>query len=125
MTTHDDKVREQFEAHPAHAGMNFTRHTERRDQYANTTVQGRWATWQAALTAPQDAQERDKTLEEAASLCDGLAKLYPEQVGFDTGYTMAAKRAAEEIRKMRLTTAQPVEKPEGKAAIAQAGKEGE
>ena len=47
------------------------------------------------------ADER-ATLEQAAEVCDGLATLFPEtNVGFDVGYTMAARRAAEDIRNLQ------------------------
>ena len=38
-------------------------------------------------------------LEQAAEICDALAKLYPrEDIGFDTGYRMGCQRAARDIR---------------------------
>lgn len=40
------------------------------------------------------ADEREK----CSQFCDALSKLYPEKIGFDVGYTMAAKRAATGIR---------------------------
>lgn len=50
----------------------------------------------ADSTAPGDR------LEEAAAICDGLSTLYDSlEVGYDNGYTMAAKRAAEEIRALK------------------------
>lgn len=48
-----------------------------------------------------EARIRDKALEEAASICDDLSKLYTEPVGFDEGYSMASKRAASEIRNLK------------------------
>lgn len=57
----------------------------------------------AARQAPDG--ERDAALEEAAAHCDGLAALYKNKnVAFDTSYTMAATRAARDIRAMKSTT---------------------
>jgi len=45
---------------------------------------------------------RSETLEEAATICDLLSKLYYDSaVGFDMGYTMGAIRGAKEIRKIK------------------------
>jgi hypothetical protein len=47
-------------------------------------------------------QERNTVIERCAEVCDGLAKLYDrEDIGFDKGYTMAAERAAKEIRELK------------------------
>lgn len=41
-------------------------------------------------------------IDQAAGICDGLAKLYNEpELAWDSGYTMAATRAADEIRQLK------------------------
>jgi hypothetical protein len=47
-------------------------------------------------------QNRNTIIERCAEICDGLAKLYNNNYSaFDTGYTMAAERAAKEIRELK------------------------
>lgn len=40
----------------------------------------------------------NESREESAKWCDGLAQIYTAKVGFDIGYSMAAIRAAQDIR---------------------------
>lgn len=52
--------------------------------------------------AGRRAQERDQAFELAARHCDALANLFTDpRSAFDTGYAMAARRAAKDIRAMK------------------------
>lgn len=64
------------------------------------------------------AVDRNAALEEAAMICERLAKLYDDpKVGYDNGYTMGATRAAQEIRAIKDAAPASVPQPTDAAAF--------